>query len=50
MSYIDKFLDEVERDRERDRLLQKITVLEERVAVLSAELTRVSAELARMYE
>ena len=36
--------------RERERLAEKITLMEDTLAVLRAELKRVSEELARRYE
>lgn len=36
--------------RERERLAEKITLMEETIGVLRAELKRVSEELARRYE
>lgn len=50
MSFMDKFIDDVERDRERERLMEKVTLLEERLAVVLAELNRVNGELARMQQ
>lgn len=50
MSFMDKFLDDLEHEREQERLRAKITILEERVAVLSAECKRLSEELSRAYE
>lgn len=36
--------------RERERLAEKITLMEDTIGVLRAELKRVSEELARRYE
>lgn len=36
--------------RERERLAEKVTMLEDTLGVLRAELKRVSEELARRYE
>lgn len=49
MSFMDRFIDNVEWDRERESLLQRITLLEDRITVLVAECKRLSEELARTY-
>ena len=50
MKPYDAVLDEIKRARERQMLLDRIAVLEDRVSVLAAECKRLADELARKSE